>query len=92
MLTFFYFKGDVSPEDLFNLFFGTGFTNGNIFVRRNTSRRPRQQAPPENHSARSLLLQLVPLFILLGVSMISHLMVSEPPYNLVRTSYVVNFN
>jgi hypothetical protein len=79
--------GNVSPEDLFNMFFGGGFPTGNVYVRRPRPRQARQQPRQEDHSARSLLLQLLPLLLLLGVSMISQLMVSDPPYNLHKSAY-----
>lgn len=78
------FDGELSPEDLFNMFFGggAGFGGGPVFTasfgpggfrttRVHTS-RPRQQArQQEPATPRSLLAQVLPLLILFAFSLIS---------------------
>lgn len=44
------FESDATAEELFNMFFGSGFTSGaNVFVRRN-ARMYRQNASHESHT------------------------------------------
>ncbi|KAF5336033.1 hypothetical protein D9611_006421 [Ephemerocybe angulata] len=97
------FDGEISPEDLFNMFFGGGgggFGNGfsggfggptmfsasfgpNGFQQTRTYRRPGQttnaQAGPQD--TRSILVQLLPLLILFGFSLLSALpsLFTTPP-------------
>eukprot|EP00069_Balaena_mysticetus_P004974 bmy_17753T0 len=52
-------EADITPEDLFNIFFGGGFPSG-----------------------FSVFIQLMPIIVLILVSLLSQLMVSNPPYSL----------
>uniref|UniRef100_A0A3Q3B548 DnaJ heat shock protein family (Hsp40) member B12a n=1 Tax=Kryptolebias marmoratus TaxID=37003 RepID=A0A3Q3B548_KRYMA len=61
------FEADISPEDLFNMFFGGGFPSS-------------KQKLDERCFA--LLVQLMPILILIIVSALSQLMVTQPPYSL----------
>ncbi|XP_046393164.1 dnaJ homolog subfamily B member 12 [Ischnura elegans] len=84
------FEADISAEELFNMFFGGGFPSQNVYVRRGG----RWQRTAENHNqARgehagnySLLLQMLPILLLIAISMMSSLFISEPIYSLHTTS------
>ncbi|XP_062319384.1 dnaJ homolog subfamily B member 12a [Osmerus eperlanus] len=81
------FEADISPEDLFNMFFGGGFPSSNVHVYRNgrmhfghQHRGERREQPREGGLA--LFVQLMPILILIVVSALSQMMVSQPPYSL----------
>ncbi|XP_048459923.1 dnaJ homolog subfamily C member 18 [Rhincodon typus] len=91
------FEADVTPEDLFNIFFGGRFPTGNIHAYTNGTttyahiyRRHRymnDQVEEEEQEARSqgtysVFLQLLPIFVLVLVSLIAQLTVTNPPYSL----------
>ncbi|XP_028331883.1 dnaJ homolog subfamily B member 12b [Gouania willdenowi] len=78
------FEPDISPEDLFNMFFGGGYpasnahvyTNGQRYQRR--ERRERQQ----RDGGLALFVQVMPILILVIVSALSQIMVNHPSYSL----------
>uniref|UniRef100_A0AAV2JKU2 J domain-containing protein n=1 Tax=Knipowitschia caucasica TaxID=637954 RepID=A0AAV2JKU2_KNICA len=79
------FEADISPEDLFNMFFGGGFPTSNVHVFRNG--RMHQHNTHERREQRregglALFVQLMPILILIIVSALSQLMVTQPPYSL----------
>ncbi|XP_052006741.1 dnaJ homolog subfamily B member 12a [Xyrauchen texanus] len=81
------FEADISPEDLFNMFFGGGFPTSNVHVYSNGrmrfghhQRHERREQPREGGLA--LFVQLMPILILIIVSALSQMMVSNPPYSL----------
>ncbi|XP_033871467.1 dnaJ homolog subfamily B member 14 [Acipenser ruthenus] len=85
------FEADVTPEDLFNMFFGGGFpsnsastfTNGRARYSpqyQNQTRRERQEDRADG--GFSMFVQLMPIVLLILVSVLSQLMVSTPPYSL----------
>lgn len=86
------FEGTISPEDLFNMFFGNAFSAGNVYVQRGPLF---QQARPQQGQASaaeaqvgqnySVLMQLMPIVLLVGMSFMSGFFVADPPYSLVRT-------
>jgi DnaJ homolog subfamily B member 12 len=83
------FEGELSPEDLFNMFFGGGgngfgggFGGGPVFTTTfgpggfRTTRMggaPRHQEQQANQAPRSVFLQMLPLIILFAFSMLSAL-------------------
>ncbi|KAF8202277.1 hypothetical protein BJ912DRAFT_944324 [Pholiota molesta] len=95
------FDGELSPEDLFNMFFGGGggggfgpgfatsfgggptvFTfGGNGFRTQTFARGPAAGGQGQNAEPRSLLVQLLPLILLFGFSLLSSLpgLFSSPP-------------
>lgn len=93
------FEADITPEELFNMFFGGfgGMSGGRVFMQRrhNHGRRHRHQhfheeeeenEPPLLHS----LLQFLPILLLVGLSVMSSFMLQDPPYSLSRTgSYYI---
>ncbi|KAG9347070.1 hypothetical protein AGOR_G00233360 [Albula goreensis] len=84
------FEADITPEDLFNMFFGGGFPSTAAHTYSNGRARYSHQHP--NHTRRerreerdggfSMFIQLMPILVLILVSILSHLMVSTPPYSL----------
>ncbi|CAG9761786.1 unnamed protein product [Ceutorhynchus assimilis] len=84
------FETEVNPEELFNMFFGTGF-GSNVYVRRG-GRWQRQAADREHHEHRhrgenangnmSAFVQLLPILIAILLSMASSFFISDPAYNL----------
>ncbi|KAL0964745.1 hypothetical protein UPYG_G00328320 [Umbra pygmaea] len=77
------FQADISPEDLFNMFFGGGFPGSNIHVHRNGRyQRPAGQQGQQREGGFALFVQLLPIVILVVVSALSQMMVSAAPYSL----------
>lgn len=83
------FEADITPEDLFNMFFGGGFpssaahtfTNGRTRYSQQTDQR-RERAEERGEGGFSMFIQLIPIVVLILVSILSQLMVSTPPYSL----------
>uniref|UniRef100_UPI00398F8D15 dnaJ homolog subfamily C member 18 n=1 Tax=Pristiophorus japonicus TaxID=55135 RepID=UPI00398F8D15 len=91
------FEADITPEDLFNMFFGGRFPTGNIHAYTNgrttythiyrRRRRMNDRVEEEEQDERiqgtySAFVQLLPVFILVFVSLLAQLMVTNPPYSL----------
>ncbi|XP_067850613.1 dnaJ homolog subfamily B member 14 isoform X2 [Heptranchias perlo] len=84
------YESDITPEDLFNMFFGGGFPAGSTHAYSNG--RPRYTSHQSYHRAEreeergdggfSMFIQLLPIIVLILVSVLSQLMVSTPPYSL----------
>ncbi|CAN2388945.1 homolog [Pristimantis euphronides] len=86
------FEADITPEDLFNMFFGGGFPSAN--VRTFSNGRPTcNHHQHQHHSGHeredergdggfSMLIQLLPIIVLILVSLLSQLLVSTAPYSL----------
>ncbi|XP_067432600.1 dnaJ homolog subfamily B member 12b [Thunnus thynnus] len=78
------FEPDISPEDLFNMFFGGGYPSSNANVY--TNGRMRYQRPERRERQRdgglALFVQVMPILILVIVSALSQIMVNSPPYSL----------
>lgn len=86
------FEGDISPEELFNMFFGGGFPSGNVYRRR--SRHSHMHTRPQYHftsrdtsndGGATLLLQLAPILLLVFLSLLSSFFVSDPVFSLQRS-------
>lgn len=86
------FEADATAEELFNMFFGGGFTGSNVYVRRG-GRWQRQtassQAHQEHHhnqreqqSNYTAFIQLLPILLAILLSMASSLFISDPAYSL----------
>ncbi|XP_014247523.1 dnaJ homolog subfamily B member 12 [Cimex lectularius] len=84
------FESDVTAEELFNMFFGGAFpSSANIYVRRgNQWRKADQHTQPSHRETTnySVLMQMLPVLILIALSMMSSLLVSDPVYSLTQTS------
>ncbi|XP_039628583.1 dnaJ homolog subfamily B member 12a [Polypterus senegalus] len=80
------FEAEISPEDLFNMFFGGGFPSSNVHVYSNGRMRYTYQRPErreqQGDGGLALFVQLMPILILIIVSALSQMMVSSPPYSL----------
>lgn len=81
------FEAEISPEDLFNLFFGGGNLYNETQFRRQRYQRPAgQHHTHTTHEAGGygVILQMMPVIILITLSLMSSFFVSEPAYSLVR--------
>ncbi|PIO32383.1 hypothetical protein AB205_0044450, partial [Aquarana catesbeiana] len=84
------FEADITPEDLFNMFFGGGFPSANVRTYSNGRTTYSQHQHHSGHDREdergdggfSMLIQLMPIIVLILVSLLSQLMVSNPPYSL----------
>ncbi|XP_029014254.1 dnaJ homolog subfamily B member 14 [Betta splendens] len=83
------FEADITPEDLFNMFFGGGFpsssahtfTNGRTSYSRQTDYQ-QERTEERGDGGFSMFIQLMPIVVLILVSILSQMMVSPPPYSL----------
>ncbi|XP_068013781.1 dnaJ homolog subfamily C member 18 [Melanerpes formicivorus] len=98
------FEADITPEEIFNVFFGGHFPTGNIHMFSNVARDshyyPRrhraerawtqEQEEEENRpqNSYSAFLQLMPVFIIIVVSVVTQLMATNPPYSLFYKSSI----
>lgn len=73
------FESDLTAEELFNMFFGA--TGQHVYTRRRYTRSPERNR--ENHSS---LMQLLPVLVLVLLSMMSGLFISEPVFSLTPSS------
>ncbi|XP_051242469.1 dnaJ homolog subfamily B member 14 [Dicentrarchus labrax] len=83
------FEADITPEDLFNMFFGGGFPSSSThtFTNSRTSYSHQTDFRQERTEERgdggfSMFIQLMPIVVLILVSILSQMMVSPPPYSL----------
>lgn len=79
---------DLTPEEIFEMFFGGGIPRGHVY--RRYHRRPRSSSPDANATAQhssslSLMLQLLPFFLLISLSLLSSLLMGDGSYSLHRT-------
>ncbi|XP_029853785.1 dnaJ homolog subfamily C member 18 isoform X2 [Aquila chrysaetos chrysaetos] len=98
------FEADITPEEIFNVFFGGHFPTGNIhmfsnvardahyYPRRHRNERAWTQEPEEEENrpqnSYSAFIQLMPVFIIIIVSVITQLMATNPPYSLFYKSSI----
>uniref|UniRef100_A0A9L0I7T0 DnaJ homolog subfamily B member 14 n=1 Tax=Equus asinus TaxID=9793 RepID=A0A9L0I7T0_EQUAS len=85
-------EADITPEDLFNIFFGGGFPSGSVHSFSNgragySHQHQHRHSGHEREEERgdggfSVFIQLMPIIVLILVSLLSQLMVSSPPYSL----------
>ncbi|XP_059197603.1 dnaJ homolog subfamily B member 14 [Centropristis striata] len=83
------FEADITPEDLFNMFFGGGFPSSSphTFTNSRTSYSHQTDYRQERTEERgdggfSMFIQLMPIVFLILVSILSQMMMSPPPYSL----------
>ncbi|XP_033840912.1 dnaJ homolog subfamily B member 14 [Periophthalmus magnuspinnatus] len=82
------FEADITPEDLFNMFFGGGFpsssphtfSNGRSSYSHHTNRHERTN--DRGDGGFSMFIQIMPVLVLILVSVLSQMMVSPSPYSL----------
>uniref|UniRef100_A0A8C5PJL2 DnaJ homolog subfamily B member 14 n=1 Tax=Leptobrachium leishanense TaxID=445787 RepID=A0A8C5PJL2_9ANUR len=92
------FEADITPEDLFNMFFGGGFPSGSVHSYSNgraryTHHQHQHHSGHDREDERgdggfSMFIQLMPIIVLILVSLLSQFMVSNPPYSLYPRSGV----
>ncbi|XP_041363843.1 dnaJ homolog subfamily B member 14-like [Gigantopelta aegis] len=81
------FEGDISPEELFNMFFGGGFpSNGTTRYHQRTHQTHHFSRDSQPESGYTLFLQLTPILLLVLLSLLSSMFVSDPIFSLQRTS------
>jgi len=83
------FSGDISPEDLFNMFFGGGYPSGRVYMHRQNGRQAGfQQQHHQQQNVTSLypLLQVVPILLIVLFSMLSSFLIPEPVFSFHQTS------
>ncbi|XP_022046672.1 dnaJ homolog subfamily B member 12b [Acanthochromis polyacanthus] len=78
------FEPDISPEDLFNMFFGGGYPSSNAHVYTNGRMRyqRRERRERQRDGGLALFVQVMPILILVIVSALSQIMVHSPSYSL----------
>nr|XP_055032382.1 dnaJ homolog subfamily B member 14 [Misgurnus anguillicaudatus] len=84
------FEADITPEDLFNMFFGGvfpsqnthTFANGRAQYSHQTNQTRGERAEERGDGGFSMFIQLMPIVVLILVSVLSQLLVSTPPYSL----------
>lgn len=83
------FEADFSAEELFNMFFGGGLPQQNVYMRRGgrwQHASESQQQRTEPASGYSVLLQMAPIILLIILSMMSNFFISDPIYSLHASS------
>ncbi|XP_078135870.1 dnaJ homolog subfamily B member 12b isoform X1 [Sander vitreus] len=78
------FEPDISPEDLFNMFFGGGYpsSNTNVYTNGRMRYQRRERRERQRDGGFALFVQVMPILILVIVSALSQIMVNSPPYSL----------
>ncbi|XP_068593072.1 dnaJ homolog subfamily B member 12b [Cebidichthys violaceus] len=78
------FEPDISPEDLFNMFFGGGYpsSNANVYTNGRMRYQRRERRERQRDGGLALFVQVMPIIILVIVSALSQIMVNSPPYSL----------
>jgi len=84
------FQGDMTAEEIFNMFFGGGMPGSSVYVRRGGRwQRQAQQQTHEHHQGHqheqqgtvSALFQLLPILFLIVMSLFSSFLVNDPLYS-----------
>merc|ERR1719225_578449 len=92
-------QGDMTAEEIFNMFFGGGMPGSSVYVRRggrwhrhgggggdsHHGQHHHSSSQYENSTNFSAIFQLMPILLLILVSMLSSLLVSDPLYSLEPT-------
>lgn len=90
------FESDATAEELFNMFFGTGFTGSNVYVRRggrwqrqttgSQQEYPHSHHPRDQQNGYTLIIQILPILLAIVLSMMSSFFISDPAYSLQANS------
>lgn len=99
------FESDITPEEIFNMFFNGGLASGSFTSRRwqsSTSQRRQYYSNSNNHHGNTnhgeqqdvspglnLLVQLLPVLVLITLSLASYWLQTDPPYSLHATNKYV---
>lgn len=86
------FDSDISPEEIFNLFFNGGYSGQNAYMRQRRANRGQEeyrqrqtgggQGQQQPQSTYGALINLLPILILIALSMMSSFFISDPIYSL----------
>ncbi|KZC07016.1 PREDICTED: dnaJ homolog subfamily B member 12 [Dufourea novaeangliae] len=82
------FETDITAEELFNMFFGGGLQQQDFYMRRVDRRWMRQQDVQSQHprtqqaNGYTTFLQMLPVLLLILLTMMSSLFISDPVYSL----------
>ncbi|XP_075756235.1 dnaJ homolog subfamily C member 18 isoform X2 [Pelodiscus sinensis] len=87
------FEADITPEEIFNMFFGGHFpTDAHYYRRRHRNERAWTQEKEEEENrpqnTYSAFIQLLPVLVIVVVSVITQLMATNPPYSLFYKSSI----
>uniref|UniRef100_A0A914XZB0 J domain-containing protein n=1 Tax=Panagrolaimus superbus TaxID=310955 RepID=A0A914XZB0_9BILA len=77
------FEAEMTPEDIFEMFFGGGFPTGSVY-RRRTHFQYRREEPQEPQSILMNLFHILPVIVLLFGGLFVQFLVGEPAYSLQR--------
>ncbi|XP_074034972.1 dnaJ homolog subfamily B member 12 [Leptinotarsa decemlineata] len=88
------FEADATADELFNMFFGGGFSGSNVYVRRGG--RWQRQSSSNQHQERTnqreqqngytAFIQILPILLAILLSMASSFFISDPAYSLQASS------
>ncbi|XP_033103664.1 dnaJ homolog subfamily B member 12-like [Anneissia japonica] len=79
------FDDDFSPDDLFNMFFGGGFPNGNVRVYSNGRHYERHtRRNGQSGTQYGIITQVLPILVLVFMSLLSANFLNDSPYSLSR--------
>ncbi|XP_049863844.1 dnaJ homolog subfamily B member 12 isoform X3 [Schistocerca gregaria] len=79
------FEADITADELFNMFFGTGFPSQNVYMRRGGRWQRATEAQTQNReqaNGYTVFLQMLPILLLIVLSMMSSFFISDPIYSL----------
>ncbi|VEN35058.1 unnamed protein product [Callosobruchus maculatus] len=88
------FESDATAEELFNMFFGAGFNNSNVYVRRGGrwqrqttgSQQEHHTHQRETQNGYTAFIQVLPILLAILLSMASSFFISDPAYSLQASS------
>lgn len=88
------FESDATAEELFNMFFGSGFSGSNVYVRRGGRwQRQTTGSQQEHHTHHreqqngfTAFIQILPILLAILLSMASSFFISDPAYSLQASS------
>ncbi|CAH1794057.1 unnamed protein product [Owenia fusiformis] len=89
------FEGDISAEEIFNMFFGGGFPTGDVGQRHQHRTRTHHFTRSTHYTNRedngyTMCLQLTPLLLLVGLSLLSSFLVGDQVFSLQRSNKYMN--
>lgn len=76
------FESDVTAEELFNIFFGGSYPSQNIYMRQRRFHRAEQHQREHQQPGYAAFINLLPIILLIGLSMMSSFFISDPIYSL----------
>ncbi|XP_063708620.1 dnaJ homolog subfamily B member 12 [Culicoides brevitarsis] len=76
------FESDVTAEELFNIFFGGSYPSQNIYMRQRRFNRQHEHQQREQQPSYAAFINLLPIILLIGLSMMSSFFISDPIYSL----------